>query len=164
MYYFLNIAENPDSGLCNQIYNMAGMLEYAFQNKIKYLFINKFLKQIYTQDFCNASEIFDLKKMNKYFSKKYNVYFFDGNAFAHKIKQIIYSNENGSHDITQIVLNKYSDLSDNIFIPKNQNLSGICSFDVINSFHNIQIYYSIDDYDFTDKYFITPFYISNADF
>ncbi len=152
-FYFLNIVEKMDSGLCNQIYNMAGMLDYAIEYNIKFLFIGKFLKQIYTQNICNSGEIFDFDLMNKYFGEKYGVYFFDGYTYTTKIN-IDYHTENEIINITDYVLDNFLDFDGNIFISQNTKFKNICRINDINnnSQNYINIQYFINNSEFNTKY------------
>ena len=156
-FCFLNIIEKIDSGLGNQIYNMAGMLDYAIEYNIKFLFIGKFLKQIYTQNICNSGEIFDFDLMNKYFGEKYGVYFFDGYTYTTKI-QITYHTENKIINMTDYVLNNYLDTDGNIFISQNTKFKNIYDIND-NSPNYINIQYFINNYEFNTKYNLNNFTI-----
>jgi hypothetical protein len=156
-FYFLKLIEKEDSGLCNQIYNMAGMLDYSFDNKIKYIFVGSFLKQIYTQNMCNSGEIFDFDEMNKYFGQKYGVYYFDGNTYKTKIT-ITYYNDSQTNNITEYMLDKYLDTQGNLFIPKNTEFENICDTQNITK-HYIKCNYFINNYEFNTTYELNNFKI-----
>jgi hypothetical protein len=159
-FYFLNIAENEGSGLGNQIYNMAGMLDYAIENNINFLFIGQFLKQIHSQKFCNSGEIFDFNLMNKYFGQKYSVYFFDAHTYTTKIN-ITYHNQTNIINITDYLLNNFLDFDGNIFVSQNTNFKNIC-YNKNNTLDNnlndyISIQYFINDIEFNLKYALNNF-------
>ena len=66
---YLNFCPKPGSGLCNQLYSIAKTCLDCSKNNIKYIFMSKFLKQINSNDYCNISEIIDIKKTNSFFKK-----------------------------------------------------------------------------------------------
>jgi hypothetical protein len=160
MHFFLKIVDKEDSGTCNQVYNMAGMLDYAIDNNVRILFIDKFLTQIHTKEFCNAGEIFDFKEINNYFGKKYNVYFVDGHTFTFNIIKITFVTENNTYDITQKVLDKYY-RNENIFISKTDEISNICDCEPYSSIKYINVNYSVNEYVFNNKHFIKDKYLCN---
>lgn len=155
-FYLLNIIENEGSGLGNQIYNMAGMLDYAIEYNIKFLFVGKFLKQIYTQNFCNSEEIFDFDLMNKYFGEKYGVYFFDGNTCNTKIN-ITYNSKDKTINITDIFLRNFLSSDGNLFVSQNISLKNICD---INDNLNDNF---LKDND-TQNYIVIQYFVNNFKF
>lgn len=152
-FYFLNLIEKEDSGLCNQIYNIAGMLDYAFHNKIKYIFVGSFLRQIYTSNICNSGEIFDFDSLNTYTGEKYGIYYFDGNNYTTKI-----SIEYNDCDITEYILNNYIDSEGNILIPKDAELKDIVKGQGKQT-NKLKIKYFINNYEFNYDYELINFKI-----
>lgn len=71
-YFCLNIAVNNMCGLCNQLYAITGCIQYCISKGIRKLIVNRFLKEIKTEDKCLLSEIIDIIKFNL-FLEKYNV-------------------------------------------------------------------------------------------
>jgi len=74
--YYLKLSKDHNSGLCNQVYSLAGCIEYCVSKGIKLLIIDKFLKEIQTNDMCLASDIIDMPKLNL-FLKEYGIQVFD---------------------------------------------------------------------------------------
>ncbi len=72
MTYYLKVAKDDMSGLCNQVYNITGCIEYCISNKISKLVCTEFLKEIKTNDFCPLSQVIDMQKLNS-FLKQYNL-------------------------------------------------------------------------------------------
>ena len=75
--YALDICHTPGYGLGNQLYSICGMCSYAIEHKIKYLFLGRFLREIYSEKYCNISDIIDLNSTNL-FLKKYDIVLIDG--------------------------------------------------------------------------------------
>ena len=105
-FYFLDISPKKTSGLCNQIYFISSMCSYALKNNIKYIFLNKFLKEINTDNYCPISEIIDFKKTNN-FLKKYNIVLFDSFNIKFDILDIKYGNDLYNINVTDICKIKY---------------------------------------------------------
>lgn len=158
-FYFLNLIEKEDSGLCNQIYNIAGMLDYAFHNKIKYIFVGSFLRQIYTSNICNSGEIFDFDSLNNYTGEKYGVYYFDGNNYTTKI-----SIKYDGCDITEYILNNYIDSEGNILIPKDTKLKDMLRGEGLEGkqSNKFKIKYFINNYEFNYDYNVVNFQIGES--
>ena len=97
--FFLKLAKNNQVGFCNQLYSTIGTCIYAYENNIKTIFISQYLKEIGVQDYCNVSDVFDIKKTND-FLKKYNLTLIDGFDVDLKIINILYGTELYSLDIT----------------------------------------------------------------
>lgn len=134
MTYYLKVAKDDMSGLCNQVYNITGCVEHCILNKISRLVCTEFLKEIKTVKFCLLSEVIDMQKLNT-FLKQYNLTISDAtqeekanNKFnASPIPYMSYSLN--SKDFTHILnhipfLDKYNEIS------KNQ-----IQFDRINVIH-----------------------------
>ena len=98
-HFALNICYNKGYGFGNQIYSLCGMCSYALEHKIKYIYLDKFLREIHTDNYCNISEIIDLHKTNS-FLKKYDITLIDGNNLCLKIISINYGNDKYYIDIT----------------------------------------------------------------
>jgi len=155
-FLFLKIAKNRNSGLCNQLYNLVGAIEFCIKTNINFIVIDDFLKQIDSDQYCPISQIIDLKKFNLYLSK-YKVILFDKNDINIKITslKIIISESNpkesNQHQNKTINLDSLlsSFLSDSIFnIP---NKSSFVSKIIENvkspdDFNNLIISYKINDY------------------
>ena len=62
--FYLNICPFDYYGFCNQIYSICGTCSYAVDNNIRFIFIGKYRKQIKTENYCNISDIIDLKLTN----------------------------------------------------------------------------------------------------
>jgi len=108
---YLNVCPKKNSGLCNQLYSIAKTCVDCNKNNIKYIFMNKFLKQINSNNYCNISEIIDLKKTNLYL-KKYNITLFDYFNLKLTVNTVICNNKN----VTDIFISKFK--NDNTFIIK----------------------------------------------
>ena len=87
--FYLNICPFDYYGFCNQIYSICGTCSYAVDNNIRFIFIGKYRKQIKTENYCNISDIIDLKLTN-IFLQKYNLYFIDATDPNIKILDIKY--------------------------------------------------------------------------
>jgi hypothetical protein len=105
--YALDICPNKTSGLCNQLYSIAAGIKYCIINKINIMFINKFLKSINSEKYCNISEIFDLYKFNM-FLQKYNLFILDYNNFDFNIEDaFIHDDNNNVQNIKNIIIDSY---------------------------------------------------------
>ena len=98
-FYLLNIHLKSTYGLCNQLYSIVGMCRYSIKHNIKYLFLNKFLKEINTENYCSISEIIDIPRTNV-FLQKYGVVLFDSFHCSFDIISFKYGNEKFNIDIT----------------------------------------------------------------
>ena len=87
--FYLNICPFDYYGFCNQLYSICGTCSYAVDNNIRFIFIGKYRKQIKTENYCNISDIIDLKLTN-IFLQKYNLYFIDATDPNIKILDIKY--------------------------------------------------------------------------
>jgi hypothetical protein len=74
--FFLNISQ-PFSGLCNQLNSIFSTICLCVNNE-KIIVIDKFLKEIYTDNYAPISNIIDLEQTN-IFLEKYNIALVDGN-------------------------------------------------------------------------------------
>jgi len=119
-FYFLDITPKKTSGLCNQLYFISSMCSYALKNNIKYIFLNKFLKEINTDNYCPISEIIDLKNTNL-FLKKYNIVLFDSFNIKFAILDIKYGNDLYNINVTDICKIKYKN-NNSFIISKGSNL------------------------------------------
>jgi hypothetical protein len=103
--------------------------------------------------------------MNNYFGKKYNVYFFDGETFQFKIKNITYSNIDGIFDITNKIINNSNDFTKFKGVNKNTDLSDICSLTNEKSFHYLTVNYIINNTQFKERYYLKDYILlDNIDF
>jgi hypothetical protein len=107
-FFFLNVPTTNTSGLCNQLYSIAGMASYCVKNNIKYLFMNRFLKEINTENYCPISQIINIKKLNKYYKENnYNVVFFDYQTFNFTINFVKFGNDIYNVDVTDVAIEKF---------------------------------------------------------
>jgi hypothetical protein len=155
--YFLNISPYDYYGLCNQLYSIVGTCSYCYDNKIPLIFLNKFLKEIKTQEYCNISEIIDLPVTNEYL-KKYNLYLVDYNNFTFDIVSAVYGDKNINVNVKPHIL-KY--FNDNVLnIPKDLELHtlngdpALISKKIYNKtiIPKLYITFKINDYTFTIEY------------
>ena len=130
-FFFLDISPCKTNGLCNQLYYISSMCTYAFKNNIKYIFLNKFLMEINSDNYCPISEIIDIKKTNQ-FLQKYNIVLFDSFNFDFDILSIKYGNENKNIDITNECIDKFKN-NNSFIIKKNTNLFNLSDF-LFNNF------------------------------
>ena len=97
--FFLNLTPNSGCGFCNQLYSIVGVCRHANELNIKYIFISKYLKEIYGTYYCNIGDILDIDETNKYL-KHHDITLIDGNNFTFKIDAIRYGNKNHTIDLT----------------------------------------------------------------
>ena len=119
--YFLNLS-NKSSGLCNQLNSLLSTICLCL-NKEKIIVIDKFLKEINTDNYSPISDIINLEKTNK-FLEKYNIALIDG-CFTYNLNIINakYGCDNIFIDVTKKI--KYF-LNNNSFrINKNINLNNL---------------------------------------
>ena len=116
---YLNFCPQKHNGLCNQLYSIAKTCVDSSQNNIKYIFMSKFLKQINSNDYCNISEIIDIKKTNS-FLKKYNITLFDYYNVKFSVNSIIYNSKN----VTDIFISKFKN-GNSFIIKKDVNVSDL---------------------------------------
>lgn len=74
--YFLQLSL-PQTGLCNQLNSLLATICYCVNNE-KIIVIDKFLKEINTNNYAPIAEILNLEKTNQ-FLEKYNIALVDGN-------------------------------------------------------------------------------------
>lgn len=65
MTYYLKVAKDDMSGLCNQIYSITGCIEYCIKNEINNIVCDGFLLEIKTKEYCLLSQVMDMKKINE---------------------------------------------------------------------------------------------------
>ena len=117
---YLNFCPQKHNGLCNQLYSIAKTCVDCSKNNIKYIFMSKFLKQIYSNNYCNISEIIDIKKTNSFF-KKYNITLFDYYNVKFTVNHVFYNSIN----VTDIFISKFKN-GNSFIIKKDVNI-----FDVL---------------------------------
>lgn len=158
--YLLNINLTKTYGLCNQLYSIAGMCVYAIKHNIKYIFLNKFLKEINTDNYCNISEIIDINKTNL-FLQKYGIVLFDSFNLRFALNHVKYGNEQFNIDVTSIIDANFK--SNNcLLIKKNTNLNELLGdpFEYFNTRYGFKpngpkmlyINFQIDDTIFNYKF------------
>jgi hypothetical protein len=157
-FYLLDIHLKPTYGLCNQIYSIVGTCHRSIDTNIKYLFLNKFLKEINTENYCLISEIIDIPRTN-IFLQKYGIVLFDAFKLNFDIVSVKYGNEQFNIDITDTAVSLFKVKNVNQFIiEKTVNLTHIFT-DPYKYFEKI--------YGFTpsgDKYLYIDFKIDNIVF
>jgi len=121
-FYSLDICPNNKCGLCNQLYSIVAGVKYCIFNNINIMFINKFLKSINTNNYCNINEIIDIDLLNT-FLQKYQVYIVDYNNFNFYIENALLTSFDNtlSIDITNYINTSFYK-NNNFIIPKNVNL------------------------------------------
>lgn len=147
--YALNICPNNKSGLCNQLYSIAAGIKYCIKNKINIMFINKFLKSINSDRYCNISEIININKFNVYLNR-YKLSIVDFNNFIFSIEDAVLSNGNDSKNIKDMIINSYYQ-NNNFYIKRNSR------FYLTNHDEKIiylTIKYNLNNYSFYEKYII----------
>jgi hypothetical protein len=78
MDFYLKLAYAPQVGLCNQLYSLAGCIDYCiFTGKYKTINISNFCVDINDGGFVCISDILDMDHLNKWGSN-YNLIFKDG--------------------------------------------------------------------------------------
>ena len=121
--YLLDIHLKQTYGLCNQLYSIAGMCRYSINHNIKYLFLNKFLKEINTENYCPISEIIDIPRTNV-FLQKYGIVLFDSFHCSFDIISFKYGNEKFNIDITSGAVSLFKK-EDSFIIDSTLNLTNI---------------------------------------
>jgi hypothetical protein len=116
---YLNFCPQRNNGLCNQLYSIVNACVQSNQNNIKYIFMSKFLKQANSNDYCNISEIIDIKKTNS-FLKKYNITLFDYYNVKFTVNYVIYNSKN----VTDIFISKFKH-GNSFIIKKDVNIHDI---------------------------------------
>lgn len=118
--YYLNLAL-PHTGLCNQLYSLCSTIIHCIKNKIKYILVDKFLREIHTSNYIHITAIFNLEKLNNLL-KPYNVIVIDSLLQNFKIKKVIYGTVDSNIEVTD----KFNSLffrDSNIKISKKYNLN-----------------------------------------
>ena len=113
--FYLKLAKNNKVGFCNQLYSTIGTCIYAYENRMKTIYLSQFLKEIGSNEYCNVSEIYDLPKTNEFLAK-YGLTLIDGYDVDLKIISILYGTDMYSLDITShfcVVSKKLVMYSDN---------------------------------------------------
>lgn len=115
MFLFLQIATNNKCGLCNQLYALTGAIDHGIHFKsYNIIIVDYFLKEINTNDYCNLSEIIDIRTFNSYLIK-YNMLILDRSNIHFEITSIQYNNIN-------IVLPNHFINNNLLHIPKHHSL------------------------------------------
>ena len=117
-YFHLKIAPSNLYGCCNQIYSIAGMCSYLNEHKIKFLFLDLFLKQFKTDLRCPINQIIDLSATNLIVTPKYNVVLVDGHNFSFNIVDIqVYIKNRNLSLPTKYIDTFYINNNQEVFIP-----------------------------------------------
>ena len=112
-FYLLDIHLKPTYVLCNQLYSIAGMCRYSIKHNIKYLFLNKFLKEINTENYCLISDIIDIPRTN-IFLQTYGIVLFDSYNCHFEIISFKYGNEKFNINVTNAAVPLFK--NENCFI------------------------------------------------
>lgn len=154
-HYAINICPKLDSGLCNQIYSLLKTICLCIENKINILFIDKFYKQINSNDYCNISFILNMDKMNLFLST-YGIFLVDSKDFLFNIEyaNILDKNHNKLYCVTN-KMNEY--LKDNIF-----SLTNDISLEFpVNKILKLECCYLNIKYKLNNGYFVENYPIKN---
>lgn len=170
-FYGLDICPNNKCGLCNQLYSIVAGVKYCIFNNINIMFINKFLKSINTNNYCNINEIIDIDLLNT-FLQNYQVYIVDYNNFNFYIENVLVTSFDNSLsiDITNYINTNFYE-KNNFIIPKNVNLfnnlnlaqylkndSDNENINIINLYEEeikyIKIQYKLNNGYFSEKYIL----------
>ena len=170
--FYVNLAPDKSSGFGNQLYILSNSINFAHENGYDVVLFTNFLKEIHTFNFCNVSEIINIKDSNNYLKLKTKVKihdYFDFNlSFT---KAIIHFNDDTSFDVTKYIRNFFednkfflskhltffitviNDLNKEILTGSNRDLNKR----LIDKFHNknaisLTIDYKIKDSTITKKY------------
>ncbi len=117
--YYLNLAQQH-TGLCNQIFSFFSTIIYCINNKIKYIIVDKFLREIHSNNYINISNIFNLEQLNNLL-KDYNVIVIDSLVQNFKIKKVTYGVGDCNNDITELFNSFIKDNVIKISIKNNLN-------------------------------------------
>jgi len=96
----LNISPHKGCGFANQFHIISRNLHELIKNQVRIVFLNKYLKSINTDDYCNISEIINISETNKYL-KKYNISLVDAYNFKFKINSVKYGVPKYNIDVTK---------------------------------------------------------------
>lgn len=121
--YYLNLAQSH-TGLCNQIFSLFATIIYAINNKINIIVVDKFLREINSNNYDLISNIFDLDKLNNLL-KDYNLIVIDSYVQNFKIKKVTYGLNEINNDITEL-----------FNIIKKENIIQISNKDNLNDLFN----------------------------
>jgi hypothetical protein len=120
--YPLLLAKDRGCGLCNQLYALAGCIDFAITNRsFDTIVLDDFLQEIHSDAWSSASDIIDLKQMNAYLLPKYGIQLMSKADAAPKIHSIRIENE--PFDITASILEKHL-CQDLLYIGSNTILKG----------------------------------------
>jgi hypothetical protein len=100
------LAPEKHSGFGNQIYTIAQSVQNCIENKIcsyDLILFTSFLKEIHTNEYCNMSEIIDIKETNNILQKINAPYIEDYNLFNVTIIKAQIVNNNFLLDLTNII-------------------------------------------------------------
>ncbi len=100
MFYFLQLAQ-PHTGLSNQLFSLFSTIIHCHLNKIEYIVVDKFLTEIYSNNYEPVSNIFNLVALNK-FLEPYNVFIIDSIRQNFEIQKVLYGYENETIDVTRL--------------------------------------------------------------
>lgn len=122
--FYLNISPHKGCGFANQFHIISRNLHELIQKQVRIVFLNKYLKSINTDDYCNISEIINIPETNKYLNK-YNISLVDAYNYKLKINSIKYGDPKYVVDVTKLFVKTF--YRDNSFnISTYYNINAIC--------------------------------------
>lgn len=142
----LKVVDCPIQGLCNQLYSLVGFIIDAYKNNKNIIIVNKFLAEIWSNNYVPINTILDLDITN-IFLKKYNITLIDSTNINFKILKILFGTENKMVDITQFILENCFK-NDILKISKNINLLKIKGDPCENVIKKVYIHYQLSGQNF----------------
>ena len=140
--YFLNLTQQH-TGLCNQLNSLLSTICFCINNE-KIIVIDKFLQEVYTDNYVPISNIINLEQ-NNIFLEKYNIALVDGN-FTNNLNIISakYGNNNIYTDVTDAVKRFLN--NDTFIILNNVELNSIFGDCLPNVSKHLKIHFILNNH------------------
>lgn len=146
----LNVPFQKSSGLCNQLYNIVQTAVFAIKNNYRIIILDKFLKEINSDNYCPINDVIDISKTNV-FLRKYNIALVDGFHCKLYIDSVIYGNDKVNLDVTDFANIKFKNNNDFI-IEKSSDMNKIFGYysdsDSSKKSPTLFIHYRLNDISF----------------
>lgn len=137
-------------GFTNQIFCLITNIIQAYNEKKKIVIVDKFLNDFSRNEYTHISEVLNMDKINIYLKNKYNIILLDKYKLNLKINLVKYGNKTTFVDITDFIISKCYK-NNYLLISNDINLNEIKGDPLPNHFKKVYIYYSINDYNLTEK-------------
>lgn len=151
--YFINIFEKK-CGLTNQIFSLITGILVAVRNNKRVVICDEFSNDLENDSFSKISNIFDIKRMNNFLKKEFNILLFDRRKIDFNIEKVLYGSFEGNklRNVTKKFNEHFVKNNDNVFVDKSVNMNKIFGDPCVGIVKNLQIEYKINEFRFKCRY------------